>query len=101
MWGRPSIGGSCPHSIFPSGARLVDASNPFHVASYLSIDRDLFFFEFIYYFLVCFPAARCGDGDHLKVYLHLQRSEINERTPFNTKVSRWLLEFKLIRVNSS
>ncbi|XP_046459495.1 uncharacterized protein LOC124205943 [Daphnia pulex] len=30
--------------------------------------------------------ATCGDGDHLSLYLHLDRGEVNERTPSNGRV---------------
>ena len=29
---------------------------------------------------------RCGDGDHLSLYLHLERGEVNERTPTNGRL---------------
>ncbi|EFX79492.1 hypothetical protein DAPPUDRAFT_104146 [Daphnia pulex] len=34
----------------------------------------------------CNWSAQCGDGDHLSLYLHLDRGEVNERTPSNGRV---------------
>ena len=34
----------------------------------------------------CFLFFRCGDGDHLSLYLHLERGEVNERTPTNGRL---------------
>ena len=46
-----------------------------------------FFFFFIDWFIDFFIwRCRCGDGDHLSLYLHLDRSEVNERTPSNGRV---------------
>ncbi|KZS14460.1 Cubilin-like protein [Daphnia magna] len=32
------------------------------------------------------PTSTCGDGDHLALYLHLDRGEINEKTPSNGRL---------------
>lgn len=44
---------------------------------FLSIDLLIFYFIW---------RCRCGDGDHLSLYLHLDRGEVNERTPSNGRV---------------
>lgn len=44
----------------------------------------LIIFVFFFFFLFCFD--RCGDGDHLALYLHLDRGEINEKTPSNGRL---------------